>query len=178
MRRGIVLLFVLIMLTACGASGSGLSTDDLAIIKVNDKKQVVRYGMSRAAAEKVLGKSVNDSSSFLRYENGVDILYRDDSVVLIRLDEESSGIYKTLQGAEVNMNKNDMKGIYGKDTAIETAEYNLDYIYDSIHQKYLTTMELNPEKRDKFYHISIVLNDRAEAGSILLMDNKAAVLMN
>ncbi|MEK4237477.1 hypothetical protein [Paenibacillus sp. FSL H7-0714] len=176
MRRAAGLLFLLFTLTACGSS-SGLSTDDLAIVKVNDEKQIVRYGMSRETAEKVLGEAEYDSKFILSYENGVDILFRDNSVVVIRLDEESSGVYKTLQGAEINMNKKDLKGIYGKDTAIEVSENNLDYLYDSINKKYLKTMEVSSKQRDKYYHVSIGFNDRGEAESIFLMDNNAAVLM-
>ncbi|ASA20964.1 hypothetical protein [Paenibacillus donghaensis] len=177
MRRCAVLLLMLVLLTACGASNSGLSTDDLAIVKVDDEKQIVQYGMSRAAAEKVLGEASGDKN-YLSYENGVKVLYRDNSVALLSLGEESKGVYKTLQGAEINMNKEELKGIYGKDKAIEVQGNNLDYVYDSINKKYLTTTEVNPEERKSFYHISININEQGEAKSIFLMDNNAAVLMN
>ncbi|GGF72718.1 hypothetical protein GCM10010912_17410 [Paenibacillus albidus] len=177
MRRGAVLLLMLVLLTACGASNSGLSTDDLAIVRVDDEKQIVQYGMSRAAAEKVLGEA-SGNKNYLSYENGVEVLYRDNSVVLLSLGEESKGVYKTIQGAEINMNKGEMKEIYGEDQAIEIHENNLDYLYDSINKKYLTDIEVNSEERKSFYHISFMFNEQGEAESIFLSDNNASMFLN
>ncbi|OKP92069.1 hypothetical protein A3844_02865 [Paenibacillus helianthi] len=176
MSRRVLALLFLILLTACGASKSGISTDDLGIVKVDNDKEIVRYGMSRANVEKVLGESEESKlKNMVFYENGVAVIYRDNSVVAILIGEESKGIYKTTQGAEINMNKEDIKNIYGNDNAIEKTK-NLDYIYDSVEKKYLTDMPVEPEDRTKIYHVSVMFNDNGEVEKISVLDNNAAVL--
>ncbi|MRN52011.1 hypothetical protein [Paenibacillus monticola] len=176
MRRSILALLFLILLTACGSSKSGLTADDLAIVKVDNDKEIVRYGMSRASVEKVLGEGEkSDVINIVSYENDVSVLYRDNAVVAILLSEESNGIFKTLQGAEINMNKEDLEKIYGHDNVIEKAK-NLDYIYDSIEGKYLSDMPVDPKDRTKIYHVSVMFNDNGEAENISLLDNNAATL--
>ncbi|MHA6530436.1 hypothetical protein [Paenibacillus sp. BAC0078] len=176
MRRSVIALLFLVLLTACGSSKKGLTADDLAIVKVDNEKEIVSYGMSRANVEKVLGESEESKlKRMMFYKNGVAVMYRDNSVVAILLSEESRGIFKTLQGAEINMNKDDLKKIYGNDNAIEKKE-NLDYIYDSESKKYLSEMTVKSEDRTKIYHVSIRFNDAGEAERISVLDNRAATL--
>lgn len=114
MRRGVFVLLFLILLTACGSSKSGLTVDDLAIVKVDDQKAVIKYGMSRADSEKVLGKgekmTIGDSFT---YNSGVRIMYRNDKVAGISLTDESADAYETVSGLKIGMLKDEIKEVYG-----------------------------------------------------------------
>ncbi|WP_042201834.1 hypothetical protein [Paenibacillus camerounensis] len=177
MRKGILVLLFLAVLTACGSSKSGITPDDLAIVKVDDKNAVVKYGMSRANVEKVLGEAERDGlGNMMFYADGVSVIFRDNVLVAIHLSEDSKGKYKTVGGAEVNMNKNDFKKIYGDDNSIE-APNNLDYLYDSENKEYLTEMKPDQENtKNRKYLISVTFNDNAEANRILVSDVNAALL--
>ncbi|WP_405115747.1 hypothetical protein MHH28_13605 [Paenibacillus sp. FSL K6-1217] len=173
MRRSFLVLLFLIFLTACSSKGGGLTTDDLAIEKVNDEKQIVSYGMSRSTAEKVLGEGEKDSeANSYNYKNGVRVLYRDNSVVFIYLGEASKGVYRTVQGAEINMNTDELKKIYGEDNYIGENGMVFAYAYDSINKRYLSEMVAGSEEREKIYEISFGYNG-GELEGILLSDHKA-----
>lgn len=81
MRKTLLVVLFLFVLTACADSKDGVTTKDLAIQKVNDHKAIVEYGMSRADAEEVLGKGEDkDIANSVMYSSGVRIMYREDKV--------------------------------------------------------------------------------------------------
>ncbi|WP_046503017.1 hypothetical protein [Paenibacillus riograndensis] len=132
-------------LTACGSSKNGLTADDLAIVKVGDEKAVVQYGMSRANVEKVLGEAENDGArGMMFYNNGVGVLYRENSAVAILMNEDSKGSFITSGGLEVNMNKNDLYKIYDEKNAIEVSG-SLNFAYDSVDKKYLKEVKYDSD---------------------------------
>lgn len=135
--------------------------------------------MSRASAEKVIGEPEDDGlGSMMFYNNGVSIIYRDNSVVANSLREESKGKYKAVDGAEINMNKTDVKKIYGEDKAVEASD-NLSYVYDSEKKEYLTEMKPDQENAENKKHlVSVKFNDKGEAESILVSDVNAALFVN
>ncbi|WP_238649776.1 hypothetical protein [Paenibacillus piscarius] len=176
MRKCVLVLLFLAVLTACGSSKSGISTDDLAIVKVDDEKAIVSYGMSRASVEKVTGEAESEGfGNMMFYNNGVSVIYRDNSVVGILLSEDSKGKYKTVGGAEINMNKNDFKKIYGEEVGIDSPN-NLAYAYDSVNKEYLKELKYDSEYTNKKYLISPTFNDKGEAERILVSDINAALL--
>ncbi|WP_405115745.1 hypothetical protein MHH28_13600 [Paenibacillus sp. FSL K6-1217] len=179
MRKVTFTLLFVIFLTACGSSKSGITPDDISIVKVDDEKAIVTYGMSRTGAEKVVGEPEDEGiGSRIRYNNGISITYRDNSVVFISLNEESKGKFKTVDGAEINMNKNDFKKIYGEDKAVEAPD-TLNYVYDSEKKEYVN--ELKPDQENakyKKYLVSVKFNDKGEADLILVSDINAALYLH
>ncbi|OBZ08940.1 hypothetical protein A8L34_22590 [Bacillus sp. FJAT-27264] len=180
----IVLLFVL--LVGCGSSESfkpdTFSEDDLAIVKVDDEKQIVKYGMSREDAEKILGPSKTDKELFPKYDFGVQIIYRDDKVVAIGLTEDSEGVYKSSRGAEVGMKKEGVKKLYSEKYGLSVFEQDLDYIYDSRAKRYLGKVSADQPTKDEgelvdTYLASFRFDDNGDADSIFLSDRLAAVQM-
>ncbi|AIQ45644.1 hypothetical protein R70723_06875 [Paenibacillus sp. FSL R7-0273] len=177
MHKGILALLLVVVLTACGSSDAGLTTKDLAIQKVNDDKAVVKYGMSREAAEKVLGQGekagLGDSFS---YSSGVRVMYRDDNVAGIYLTEESESAYETAGGMKVGMQSDEIRKIYG-DQALSDLEKNLDYAYDSDNKQFIQGTEWAKAFDDdtKIYLISVLFDGEGSADTILLTDRQMAM---
>ncbi|TYA10950.1 hypothetical protein FRY98_24590 [Paenibacillus faecis] len=176
-------IVIALLLTGCGG-GSSFSADNLAIRKINDKKQVVRYGMTRTDAEKVLGvgekqgDGVGARNSY-NYESGVVIAYRDDKVVVILLNEGSSDVYETSKGARVGMLKGEIEEMYGENYLKETNERNLDYIYDSVNKKFIVDSgSMKDLKADnKTYMISSTFNSDGYAETVMLLDREFGVYL-
>ncbi|WP_151735699.1 hypothetical protein [Paenibacillus tengchongensis] len=178
MRKGtITLLFLVLLLTACGSSDGGFSTKDLAIQKVGDDQAVVRYGMSRVDAESILGEEGElESGNSFSYSSGVKVMYREDKVAGIYLTEESEGAYETAAGLSSGMNNDDVKKIYG-DHYLSDLENNLDYAYDSDSGQYLKETEWAKKFEDdtKIYLISVIFDGQGSARTIMLTDRQMAL---
>ncbi|UQZ36981.1 hypothetical protein C2I18_27680 [Paenibacillus sp. PK3_47] len=178
MRKGfLALLFIALLITACGSSNGGLTTKDLAIRKVDDSKAVVSYGMSRADAESVLGEGEQlDIGDSFSYSSGVKVMYREDEVAGIYLTEGSEEAYETVDGARIGMNKDAVKGIYG-DNYLSDLERNLDYAYDSDNKQFLKEKEWAKTFEDdtKIYLISAFLDGEGSISTIMLTDRKMAL---
>lgn len=177
MRKTVLVMLFLFVLTACADSKDGVTTKDLAIQKVNDHKAMVEYGMSRAEAEEVLGKGEDkDIANSIMYSSGVRIMYREDKVAGITLAEESKDTYETTGGFKIGMSKDDFKQIYG-DQYLTDMERNLDYAYDSINKRYLHDKEWAAKAEDdtKIYVISGLFNGKGEADGVVLVDKRMAI---
>ncbi|NQX43786.1 hypothetical protein HQN87_00455 [Paenibacillus tritici] len=178
MRKTVLVLLFLFVLTACGSSEDGLTVKDLAIHKSNDDKVVVQYGMSRADAEKVLGtgEDMKIGHTFT-YSDGVKIMYREDKVAGIYLTEESKDVYETAQGMKIGMPKDDFKKKYG-DQYVADLEKNLDYAYDTDSKQYVKEAEWakNFEDSTKIYLISMMFDSDGTAQTILLTDRQMAIM--
>lgn len=177
MRKTVLVLLFLFVLTACANSKDGVTTKHLAIQKVNDHKAIVEYGMSRAEAEEVLGKGEEkDIANSVMYSSGVRIMYREDTVAGISLGEESKDAYETVGGFKVGMSKDDFKKIYGEQY-LKDMERNLDYAYDSINKRYLQEKEWVAKAEDdtKIYVISAMFNGKGAADGIVLVDKRMAI---
>ncbi|ETT63472.1 hypothetical protein C173_24292 [Paenibacillus sp. FSL R7-277] len=179
MRKTVLVMLFLFVLTACADSKDGVTTKDLAIQKVNDHKAVVEYGMSRAEAEEVLGKGEDkDIANSVMYSSGVRIMYREDKVAGITLAEESKDTYKTTGGFKIGMSKDDFKQIYG-DQYLKEMERNLDYAYDATNKRYLQEKEWVAKAEDdtKIYVISAMFNGKGEADAVVLVDKRMAITL-
>lgn len=62
--------------------------------------------------------------------------------MFIYMGEDSKGVYKTVQGAEINMNQDDLKRIYGENNFIEHKGKVSAYVYDSINKNILLIRKL------------------------------------
>ncbi|MEK3904081.1 hypothetical protein [Paenibacillus sp. FSL R7-0179] len=177
MRKTIMVMLFLFILTACADSKDGLTTKDLAVQKVNDSKAIVGYGMSRAEGEEVLGEGDDKSiANSVMYSSGVRVMYREDKVAGITLSEESKDTYETTGGFKIGMSKDDFKKIYG-DQYLMDMERNLDYAYDSINKRYLHDKEWAAKAEDdsKIYVISGLFNGKGVADGIALVDKRMAI---
>lgn len=177
MRKGIISLLLILLLTACGASNDGLTTKDLAVQKTGEKKAVVQYGMGRVDAEKILGpgEELNFGHSF-EYGSGATVVYREDKVAGIYLSEGSEEVYETVAGLSIGMSKEDVEKIYGKHY-LQTADRNMDYAYDSSRKQYLKDTEWAKKFEDdtQIYLISLIFDGNGQVRTIMLSDRKMAM---
>lgn len=181
--RGALLFFVLVFLLAgCSQNEQKveLTKKDLTIEKVGESKSKVEYGMSRSDAEKVLGTGEKSTMSFFSYGSGVKIMYRDDKVAGISLDQESADAYQSPK-IKIGMLKEDIKKTYGEENILLEAEKNLDFAFDTKEGTFLTqdskTKE-NIEDMENVYLVSVVFDDNGYAERIMLLDQRMAMYMN
>lgn len=182
-RRGIIVFTLfLVMLAGCNQEKKfepdTFSKADLAIIKEDDQKFKVSYGMSRSDVEKLLGAPKKDSinSRISNYDFGVQVMYRNDMVAGIMLDTDSKEIYKTARGVSVGMTKEQIKEVYGSKYARD--EHNLDYIYDSKNKRFTEELpEKEKEELEQIYWLSTMIVD-GESKAIMLLDGRMASRMD
>ncbi|ETT53485.1 MULTISPECIES: hypothetical protein [unclassified Paenibacillus] len=154
------------------------SKQDMAIFKADNSKERVSYGMSRKAAEKVLGKGTVGLPNSYSYEFGVSVIYRDNKVVSMAMAGEPQGVYRTARGAELGMSKTRIKELYGTKAAIENDKY-MDYYYNSesgqLYER--AVKEWNSLTGDALRDIQMLSTLYDEAGNariIILMDGQVA----
>lgn len=180
-----LIMVVLIILGGCSQANKfepdSFSKDDLAIIKEDDPKFKLSYGMSKTDVEKLLGKAKEDDSTNFRifsYDFGVTIMYREDMVAAIMLSDDSKEIYQTARGASVGMTKEQIKEVYGSKYAVGDHDYNINYIYDSKNDRFIESSgSKEPEDLEQIYSMSAKVVD-GEVDSIFLMDYRIGTLMN
>ncbi|MNW47390.1 hypothetical protein [Fontibacillus panacisegetis] len=175
----VLLLSIIFILVGCN-SKSGLSKSDIGIKKADDNKTKVVYGMSRVDAEKILG--IGEKSSFgYDYEHGVKVLYRDDKVAGVILDEETKGIYDAIGGTKIGMLKSEVTEIYGEGYLSEEAgNTNLRYYYDTVKKSFLKEEELakdNEEDYEKVLALFIEFDDNGYVDRISLTDHRMAMFL-
>lgn len=177
MRKIVLGLLFLLVLTACGDSKDEITTKQLVIQKVNDSKAKVQYGMSRAEAEEVLGKGEEKGiANAVSYDSGVTIMYREDKVAGMTLGKESKDRYETAGGFQIGMSKDEFKQIYG-DQYLKDMESNLDYAYDSNNKRYLQENDWLAKSEDdsKIYMIYAMFDGKGAAKGIGLADKRMTV---
>lgn len=175
-------LMILLVLSGCSQAKKfepdNFSKDDLAIIKEDDSKFKLSYGMSRTDVEKLLGNAKEDSmnSRISNYDFGVKVMYREDSVAGIMLTEDSKEIYQTARGASVGMTKEQIKEVYGSKYAL--GDHNIDYIYDSKNDRFIESPgSKEAEDLEQIYSMSAMVVD-GEVNSIFLMDYRMGTRMD
>lgn len=181
MKKSMILVLFLIGLVGC--SGASFETDkftnnDLCIVHTDSSKEVC-YGNKRADAEKVIGKAIakNDiAENAYVYDFGVTVSYRDDAVVGMILRPASEGIYETARGASIGELKNEIKNLYGSKYAVDKAERNLAYYYNSKTNKLIKELD-SAEELENLYLVSFRFDTSGYAEDIALMDYQWAMLM-
>jgi len=179
---------VVLLLTILGCGGeksfqpNTFTKDDMCITPIDAGKQNICYGMARPDVENLLGPGQLDDFAFTEYEHGVSVMYRNDVVVGLALEQGSQGMYTTARGAEIGMSKEDIKVLYGDKHAVEQGERNLDYFYDSVNQTFMTQLpslaNQTREDMESTYILSVIMDSAAElAERIMLLDMRMAVYM-
>lgn len=177
-------IFLLFALPGCGNTEAvNMEPDtffkqDMAIFKTDNSQEQVSYGMSRKAAEKVLGNGKAGIPNSYTYEFGVSVIYRNNKVVSLALTGEPQGVYRTARGAELGMSKTAIKELYGAKYAIENDKY-MDYYYNSESGQLYegSVKELNSLKGDALKRrqmVSTVYDEAGNARVIILMDGQVA----
>ncbi|MBO2943602.1 hypothetical protein JJQ72_06370 [Paenibacillus sp. F411] len=178
--RGVILLIlVAMMLGGCGDSSLGLTKEDLSISKIEDSKAKIVYGMDRSDVENVLGKGEKSSFGFA-YDSGVNVMYRDDIVAGISIDEDAANVFQT-PDIKIGMLKGDILKEYGEDNVLYNAPKSLDYAYDTKEGVFLTEKSKrkeNAEQMQDVYMVSVTFDDDGYAERILLLDQRMAIHMN
>lgn len=180
----ITAVVVLIMLTGCSQGNrfepDTFSKDDLAIIKEDDSKFKLSYGMSRDDVEKLLGAPKEDENSFKHqssYDFGVRIMYRDDTVAGIVLEESSKGIYQTVRGIGVGMTREQIEAVYGSKYALK----DQSYMYDSKSERFIESppnaADEKPEDLEQIYAMTPTINGD-NVSRIHLLDFRMAARMD
>jgi outer membrane protein assembly factor BamE (lipoprotein component of BamABCDE complex) len=181
-KKMIAVLILLLIVIGCSAGShfkaDTFSKDDMCIVQTDGGKDKICYGMTRSDVEKILGIGQQGQQGGLKnieYDTGVSIFYRNDVVAGVSLEQGSQSKFKTSRGAEIGMTKADIKKVYGEKYAVEHGERNLDYIYDSVTDKFLNSVSLNKEESVNAYIFSVILDSTAvSADRITLLDMRMA----
>lgn len=171
-----VLVLCAIALTGCNSSG-GITKKDLGIVKVDNKDDLVQYGMSRSDSEKVLGKGEAKGKNGVSYENGITVIYRNEKVVAIRLGEGSEGVYTTTNGAKIGMLEDQIKEIYGEIAVESSPKGYLSYYYDTGDKTFLNREEadglsgkIKPPETEKMHIVTLKFDANGYSENIVLSD--------
>lgn len=184
MKTMIAVLFFLLIVIGCSAGhdfkADTFSKEDMCMLKSDSDKDKICYGMARSDVEKILGAGQPGGfTNLFEYDAGVSIFYRNDVVAGLSLEEGSKGKYRTSRGAEIGMTKADIKKLYGEKYALELAEQNLDYFYDSGDRKFLDEISIGtiqtPEEMISTYIFSAMFDETISANRIMLLDKRMAM---
>lgn len=194
MRRYLRLLIMILVVLLIGCSSGNfkpdtLSKNDLSIVKLDDKKSMVSYGMKRADAEKILGTGKKDELGRYEYDFGVSIGYRvdkdsgDETVAFIMLEEESSNVYSTIRGSKIGDLKSEVMKLYGEKYPMPTyrVDRDISYVYDLKNKRFLGQVTISERvKADELMeHIGadFIFNDDGYVNKIMLYDRHMAMYL-
>ena len=177
---------LLLFTAACSNGGTDsidpdtFSSDDMCIVKVDNTSEKVCYGMNRSEVEALLGETEGSERQWLDYDAGVSIIYREDSIAAIRLNEPSVGTFQTGRGAAPGMEKEDIKAMYGQQHAIEELPGMLDYFYDMTDEMPLAKEDIETQRTademDATFLVSFAVDQEYEqVTTIMLLDRKMAI---
>ncbi|RXZ84561.1 hypothetical protein EBB07_00660 [Paenibacillaceae bacterium] len=184
--KGILAAALFIVLLGCGSASSfkpdTFSDKDMCIVKVDDEKVKVCYGMSRTDVEKILGKGKEGENLriYTEYDFGVNLMYRDDIARGLMLQEGSESVYTTARGVKVGQTKEDVKSLHGSKYAIDIAENSMEYYYDNKDNKFLGAVSLEdhtPESLEKTSMLSVGVQG-GKITRLWLADRKMLVLLH
>lgn len=185
-RLSVLLMAIsLIVLSACSSPGSKLEPDtfsknDLGIIKVDDPEFKLSYGMNRDDVEKLLGVPKEDENKIKHqssYDFGIRIMYRDDTVAGIVLEDSSMGIYQTVRGIGVGSTSDQIKEAYGSKYALD----DQSYIFDSKNERFIESIPTSgedPKDLEQIYAMTPTLTDGDIISRIHLLDFRMATRLD
>ncbi|RXZ84627.1 hypothetical protein EBB07_01005 [Paenibacillaceae bacterium] len=183
--KGILAAALFTVLIGCGGASSfkpdTFSDKDMCIVKVDNEKAKVCYGMSRSEVEKILGNGREGNLHiYTEYDVGVNLMYRDDIARGVMLNEESEGIYKTARGVKVGQTKDDVKSLHGSKYAIDLAENSMEYYYDNKDNKFLGVVSLEDKTPESLVNTSVltVWVEDGKIARVWLADRKMLVQFN
>lgn len=110
-------ILIALILSATVLVGCSTSNDfSMGIVKTDQNKSPVKYGMGRSEVEKILGEGDDESSDgqTVYYGKSLRLWYRDDKISGIELRVNSEEAYVTTSGVKAGMVEDDIKKIYGE----------------------------------------------------------------
>ncbi|MFX3635470.1 MAG: hypothetical protein ACE3L7_04230 [Candidatus Pristimantibacillus sp.] len=180
LKRLLITTAVLMLLAGCSNGGSGLKeikASDLCVTHINLDANIC-YSDDRKKVEVVTGEG--EEGFGINYNNGISIMYREDRVAGIVLNDESLGIYKTTIGVELGQLKKEIKEQYGTDITVDGVK-TLDFFYDSDKANFINPSldkKDTAEDMEKVYLHSFSFNEEGLASRIMLLDWRMAMLFN
>lgn len=185
-KLAVAIIAVAMLLTGCSSNDSTtlkkITKNDMCITHINSDAKIC-YGDERVKVEKIVGLTI-DPEPYLSvaYINGLSMMYRDDKVVGIDLEEESVGTYETVIGAKIGGTKKQLKELYKDAIAIELGTRNLDYFYYTEKNIFLDetnyTSSANQGEADKIYIVSFMFDEDGLTERIMLIDGRMAIYLS
>lgn len=171
----LILMVLIVILSGCSGGGK-LSLEDVGIMKIDDEKQKITLGMSRAKAEDVLGKGEKNDYDGFEYDSGVTVRYRDGKISSIALSEESKGVYQTLNKIEIGTLRDKVEKIVDAKAA---SDKPLSYFYDTSSKSFITEREKLGERKsieelEENFVLTFNFDENGYTSLIILSDQRAA----
>lgn len=173
----LVVLFLALALVGCSSS-KGISSQDLCVTHIN-LNETICYLQERAMIEKVAGGGQEGVTFLTEYSNGLSILYRDDRAVLIAIDEEAKGVYKSM--VNIGSTRADILKVYGQDNLFSNSIATTDYFYDSTNKTFIDSNNFKADTADhnkQVYVVSTRISNEGHIESIYLGDRQAVMYVN
>jgi outer membrane protein assembly factor BamE (lipoprotein component of BamABCDE complex) len=170
-----LMLILFILLAGCSQNPKdGISEDQLAVIRLDDKVKI-SFGMTRDEVNEKLGVENPGDDVFTGYDSGLSVIFREDKVVSITLSEGSEGVYETADGVGVGMTKQETMDVYGDKSraAQQDPENSLSYIYDTETEEYWSShqeVEMEAQNISGLYLINSRFNPDGSLQMISLGD--------
>lgn len=158
-RASLIMLALILLLMGCGGQKfkpDTFSQDDMCIVKTKGKAKVC-FGMSRSEVESVLGTGAGGDMGASKYDDGVQVFYRNEAVAGVVLDKDAKGVFKTARGVEIGMPMDAMKKLHGETYPLGGKEFVM-YIYHSKNNEFLDEkvfeQQASLEEMEKIYALS------------------------
>ncbi|MDP5277217.1 hypothetical protein [Chengkuizengella axinellae] len=116
MRLKILILLIVLVLVGCNSfvdEPDAFSKDDTCIINSTDTVKLCT-GMSKQEVEDIFGAGQLSNLGVYYEEEGLELSYRDDHLVMIGLLRASANKYMTPRGVGIGIQQKELKKLYDK----------------------------------------------------------------
>ncbi|NQX47731.1 hypothetical protein HQN87_20610 [Paenibacillus tritici] len=149
---------------------------DFSVEKIGNTNEYFALKMSRTDVERILGHPLLENNNEFRidstYNSGIEILYRNEYIVVISLLPDSEMVYQTHRGLYIGLPNKEVKARFNQKSEETLSSSNINYLYDSEIDDVIKKAP-NPPK-DKVFVYNIEMNViTGKIQKIRLWDNQA-----